>query len=897
MKKRRGLRWGTLTGNGLNKGEVREKLAAVGAAVLFDVVCALLFLCSSTSMLSEEFQLLDFGLGFYVKQFLFILVISAVMETGSHLKRLPALGLQFGVLAVGAVTVVRQLVKDEVRKELVSGLWTIASLYLKEWNYYYDTSWYCPAGSASHAVDSVEFVLLAAGLWLLWLAKCYKKNTVMVTLPLLIAVAELLVGNSPAGRGIFLVFAGVLLACNQSFAMPDFRPSEGNKGKAGKQNLFGWIPSTLVLFMLCLSVFFVGRSSAEEAVTDQRIGELEDLIMDTANKVADWDFWRTIEDPGGVENMVDGVLGTIDFDRETLNNEEPVFEDVPVLRVTVEKKPEDRIYLKGFYADTYDKCVWEKNADAFLQACEDAGFEAEKVAEELAMLGVIKQLDSYHVKRLSLSEYGLDASVFYYDSNTVKAYLPYFIEENASGISVDGESNYKKRKSDEELKFTIWQYGGSYETRLKSFAYGTSRSWERWYEKYVEETYLAVPDNMPNVEKIAAELLRKELSNTKLEEIDSTNEERLAKAYVVADWLARNTSYSTILPKLPRKTDPVEYFLGTTKKGYCMHYASAAVMLLRTMDVPARYASGYVVDRNSFIREEAGYVAQVLDNQAHAWAEIYLAGIGWVPVEVTSGYSTLLPTPMPSPTPEPTATNTPTPMPTVEPTETPTGTPTTVPEGTQMPTEGAANSVTPTGIPGGEFPTISPIVIPGGIATPTPTSTPISAVVDPGEQSGRIETPTPTLTPISTPPQVPEVSFGEEDMDWFEILVKAIVALVIVFVICMVAFSPATVVHKFFRFEKAYHRRMLKEMKRRGNSRAIKMVNRAIYRKLCFNGIIKAGCTDKEYELALKKQFSVLWPEEWDRYMEIVKAAEFSLREFTDEEVEFCYKIYRDVIY
>ena len=86
-------------------------------------------------------------------------------------------------------------------------------------------------------------------------------------------------------------------------------------------------------------------------------------------------------------------------------------------------------------------------------------------------------------------------------------------------------------------------------------------------------------------------------------------------------------------------------------------------------------------------------------------------------------------------------------------------------------------------------------------------------------------------------------------------------------------------------------------MRRRGNGRAIKMVNRAIYRKLCFSNMIKKGCTDKEYENALKEHYSVLWPEEWDRYMEIVKAAQFSLREFTDEEVEFCYKIYRDIIY
>ena len=86
-------------------------------------------------------------------------------------------------------------------------------------------------------------------------------------------------------------------------------------------------------------------------------------------------------------------------------------------------------------------------------------------------------------------------------------------------------------------------------------------------------------------------------------------------------------------------------------------------------------------------------------------------------------------------------------------------------------------------------------------------------------------------------------------------------------------------------------------MKCKGNARAIKMLNRAVYRKLCFSGMVKKGCTDKQLEEALRSNYSVVWPQDWDRYMEIMKAAEFSTKDFTDEEVEFCYKIYRDVIY
>lgn len=136
-----------------------------------------------------------------------------------------------------------------------------------------------------------------------------------------------------------------------------------------------------------------------------------------------------------------------------------------------------------------------------------------------------------------------------------------------------------------------------------------------------------------------------------------------------------------------------------------------------------------------------------------------------------------------------------------------------------------------------------------------------------------------------------------EQTGWKEILGKSFLIMVVLVVSLLILLSPATLVDRFFRLEKISHRRIIKVMKQKGNARAIKMLNRAIYRKLCFSGMVKKNCTDAELEEALRTNYSVVWPEDWERYMTIVKAAEFSRRDFTDEEVEFCYKIYRDVIY
>lgn len=68
-------------------------------------------------------------------------------------------------------------------------------------------------------------------------------------------------------------------------------------------------------------------------------------------------------------------------------------------------------------------------------------------------------------------------------------------------------------------------------------------------------------------------------------------------------------------------------------------YSSAAVMMYRSMDIPARYVEGYVVNgEDTPVSTDGRYHVEVLAKNAHAWVEIYKDGVGWLPVEVTPGY-------------------------------------------------------------------------------------------------------------------------------------------------------------------------------------------------------------------------------------------------------------------
>ena len=82
--------------------------------------------------------------------------------------------------------------------------------------------------------------------------------------------------------------------------------------------------------------------------------------------------------------------------------------------------------------------------------------------------------------------------------------------------------------------------------------------------------------------------------------------------------------------------DIADRFLFETEAGYCVHYTSSMVMLLRAAGIPARAVNGY---RYSFPFEtQENYVVEA--NCAHVWPEVYIQNVGWIPFEPTSAYTT-----------------------------------------------------------------------------------------------------------------------------------------------------------------------------------------------------------------------------------------------------------------
>lgn len=83
----------------------------------------------------------------------------------------------------------------------------------------------------------------------------------------------------------------------------------------------------------------------------------------------------------------------------------------------------------------------------------------------------------------------------------------------------------------------------------------------------------------------------------------------------------------------------LDYFLLQSRQGYCSYFATAFVLLARAEGIPARYVQGYCVPM------EVGGEVMVTSDMAHAWPEVYLDGIGWIPFEPTPGYAEIRYTP------------------------------------------------------------------------------------------------------------------------------------------------------------------------------------------------------------------------------------------------------------
>jgi transglutaminase-like putative cysteine protease len=100
--------------------------------------------------------------------------------------------------------------------------------------------------------------------------------------------------------------------------------------------------------------------------------------------------------------------------------------------------------------------------------------------------------------------------------------------------------------------------------------------------------------------------------------------------YNIQSFLETQYMYDLRAPEIRKNEDFLDKFLFTDKRGYCTHFATAFTVLARLNNIPARYATGYLVMIN-----DDSFKKVVTERTAHAWPEIWIAGRGWEIWEAT----------------------------------------------------------------------------------------------------------------------------------------------------------------------------------------------------------------------------------------------------------------------
>ena len=471
------------------------------------------------------------------------------------------------------------------------------------------------------------FVLLAAvpvTAILTLLTVCHTDVLLLGLVLLPIVVFTLLAGNGSAVLGWLLLLPGWLGACAAARSVPRKRLWGSKASAAYAANLqthrTNQTLSAAALAALCAVLFLPALAlrpvltlplNALQPVTDKASAAVLRAAI----------VWLPKISVGTLNIHVNAAAGGVE-DGSLLQGEGLALTGLEDLLVTTDAAPTETVYLRGFIGANYDGTGWQPgDAAAFDNAA--ANWKTDGSGRlDIANLPFLRAaLGGAEPQQMTVQRIHAN------DAYTFAPYNAYFNDYYlldgdgaAAGQTVqDDIFYYFPRKQAAELLAARTDGDASVLDRLESA-----------YAAYVQARYLAVPAG-EGYDAICEEL------QTLLKERKLKDDDLDGRRALVRSWLNERCRYSADAAA-SAGADPVLYFLNESHAGNSTQFASAAVLLCRMVGLPARYVVGYAAPQSLFTAAGDGSFRAVLqDDNAHAWAEIYLAGQGWTPLEVTPG--------------------------------------------------------------------------------------------------------------------------------------------------------------------------------------------------------------------------------------------------------------------
>lgn len=340
------------------------------------------------------------------------------------------------------------------------------------------------------------------------------------------------------------------------------------------------------------------------------------------------------------------------------------------MTVTVGKLT-DKLYIKGYIADTYEDGRWGWNKKSYVEP----RYAANYLRELEGRLYVVP----YNMIIIDSTKEGSGTN-----------FIPYFTRDVAYGHSYNEDGSILNSYEGQSYFF---KYDVSLDNITDSGFEIVGSHWEELcndYGKYVTDDDLYEFNNQYLADNFS-DAYRRELVNSwidlgyvrdikndvlisnsmygvdedyltdypdLLDKKVEINDQIINNVKFVQSYLSSNMTYTLSPPKNHTDLDSASFFLKESRRGYCMHFATSGALLLAEMGVPVRYVEGYVLTRENYSKaretdtegvcvEVEGdygvygetnyqmYEVPVYGANAHAWVEVYLMGIGWVPVEMT----------------------------------------------------------------------------------------------------------------------------------------------------------------------------------------------------------------------------------------------------------------------
>jgi transglutaminase-like putative cysteine protease len=260
-----------------------------------------------------------------------------------------------------------------------------------------------------------------------------------------------------------------------------------------------------------------------------------------------------------------GFSGRVDFGSFSNLKLDPTV----VMRVEVSGNSKGPYYWRGITLDYFDGVSWSDTFDSRERVSkEDGRFQLQPFERDRAV-----------AQRIFLEPMDTD---LIFGLSRIAA-----IETEARGLFADRSGSlFIPAKRGKQFRYT------AYSIADRQTAIGDM------------DKYLQLPADTRRISALARETAGRE-------------EGDLAKAIKIESFLRNNYTYSLSVPTPPPGMSAIEDFLFNSKRGYCEHYATAMVLMLRTLGIPARIVTGF---SGGELNTYGGYII-VRESNAHSWVE------------------------------------------------------------------------------------------------------------------------------------------------------------------------------------------------------------------------------------------------------------------------------------